>query len=762
VTSDGARPLPTLGIRLVAGERTLRSWEVPTAGASIGASEKCAITVSGDPSLRPHHVTLHVEGEVVTAIPAPGASITLDGRVVDVGIVSGGQILGAGKLHFRVELLNAAKRADPNEVVAWLTPADRERPAVVGVRVTAPGHPSKVVALPERSVLVGAGKAHLKLPFAEVADQHATLRVGADGTVRVTANEDQVVRVNGTLVQKAVVRVGDEVMVGVVRLEFVPAPVRLPLLKAPAPAAGSDDEHTMRIHQAPRLRAAKARSRTDELHEPDDEPLGKEAKVVKTFTPPTRPAEPEAPKHTTRPGFADDAPRRVPTLTPATRAEARGEPLIGMPPPVSADPAPRVDPGALGGTGRAIRPALATAHDDPPSTADPRTADPRTEVAESPSERSARPRVSYTAPRPVAGEKYGRVDPTERGSSGLAVSDGARNLGTAPIPMPNVPGDRGRRGRAFVGQTDEQEEPSAPADLGYLLIEADRRQEAVDGPTVLGASIIRVVDNRIADTITLHAEQEYVSSGGELRCWVEEMQVHFEVGPKVRAADGFALRRVDGGKQRGSFGEGGRVSLIGSNGRYRIDAMRVPKPPRSWTDLVINVSGIALVLVLLVLCGWMSHMAGLVDLSSAFGELAPPTITAPLQPTTATTAAPSAAVAAPERAPVHEGFERVKLRPEGLRPAMPMDDRVIGENHKAVVSCYETALQRNPTLQGQLAMQWTISGEGKVLESKVVQSTLGGGVGECVREAIEGWKFPTRLKAPTVVDHVFEFRLAKE
>lgn len=176
--------------------------------------------------------------------------------------------------------------------------------------------------------------------------------------------------------------------------------------------------------------------------------------------------------------------------------------------------------------------------------------------------------------------------------------------------------------------------------------------------------------------------------------------------------------------------------------------------------LVRNVSGVVLVLGLLVACGWMSHMAGLVDLSAVFGELPPPDA---VEVGHRLDKVDLRAVFGELPPPSGDGFERVKLRPEGLRPAMPMDDKVIGDHHKEVVSCYEAALERNPTLQGQLAMQWTITGDGEVEEARVVQSTLGGGgVGECVRQAIESWKFPTRLKAPTVVDHVFEFRLAKE
>jgi hypothetical protein len=761
VSNDGTRQPPTLHIRLVAGERTLRTWDVEASEASIGSSDACTITASGDESLRPHHLTLYVEGDVVTAIPAPGAAMTIEGRKVDVGIVSPQQVLGAGKLQFRVEVKRAVVEADPSDVVAWLSPKDRPLPIVLGLRVLAPGHAPKVVALPERSLLVGAGKAHLRIPFDEVADKHATVKVTGDGTLRVVASDDQVIRVNGTLMQRATLRIGDELMIGVVRMAVVPPPALLQLPKGPVP--GSEEDGTQRISTPPRLRTHAGRTRHDELDASPELPASRtEASpdfggprrpvaISRAHQPPPTPPAPPTPLVPSAPAPVDEAARAAPPRpAPST--------LPSMLPP-------RVDPSSLGGPGRAVRPTVPSMHDEPPSTADPRTADPRTELGETKPSVSPHPRVDYASPRAASGESYGRVEVSHPHGAVAPGSEGGRNLGTAPIPMPNVPSDRARRRGPGTSTGDEHEDGTAPSDLGNLLIDAHRRQDAISGPTVLGASIIRVVDNRIADTITLHAEQEYVSSGGELRCWVEDLQVHFEVGPKVRAADGFALRRASDGKQMGAFGEGGRVSLVGSHGRYRIDAVRVPMPPRSWSDTLINVTGVAMLLSLLLLCGWMVHAAGLIDLSLMFGE--PTAAVADLG--APSRGAPSTAAA--EQPASSDAVPRVRLPSQGLQPAIQMDDKVITDHRDEVLRCYQAALAQNPTLQGQLAMQWKVTAQGAVQEARVVQSSLSGPnggdevgaqVGECVREAIGTWRFPTRLRAPTVIDHVFEFRLAKE
>lgn len=69
--------------------------------------------------------------------------------------------------------------------------------------------------------------------------------------------------------------------------------------------------------------------------------------------------------------------------------------------------------------------------------------------------------------------------------------------------------------------------------------------------------------------------------------------------------------------------------------------------------------------------------------------------------------------------------------------------RVIREHLSQIRYCYEKELQRTPGIFGKVSTQFTISGQGTVIDSRVTQTTLGNqAVERCITQKIRTWKFP--------------------
>lgn len=69
--------------------------------------------------------------------------------------------------------------------------------------------------------------------------------------------------------------------------------------------------------------------------------------------------------------------------------------------------------------------------------------------------------------------------------------------------------------------------------------------------------------------------------------------------------------------------------------------------------------------------------------------------------------------------------------------------RAVLANIRAIKSCYERELNRNPDLFGKLVMEWVIGEQGRTMSARVKTSELGNArVGECVRGIIRSIKFP--------------------
>lgn len=68
--------------------------------------------------------------------------------------------------------------------------------------------------------------------------------------------------------------------------------------------------------------------------------------------------------------------------------------------------------------------------------------------------------------------------------------------------------------------------------------------------------------------------------------------------------------------------------------------------------------------------------------------------------------------------------------------------RAVLANIRAIKTCYERELNRNPDLFGKLVMEWVIGEQGRVMQARVKSTEVKGRVGECVRDIIRGIKFP--------------------
>ncbi|PTL75197.1 adventurous gliding motility protein GltG [Vitiosangium sp. GDMCC 1.1324] len=90
--------------------------------------------------------------------------------------------------------------------------------------------------------------------------------------------------------------------------------------------------------------------------------------------------------------------------------------------------------------------------------------------------------------------------------------------------------------------------------------------------------------------------------------------------------------------------------------------------------------------------------------------------------------------------------------------------QVIQRNRSQVRYCYESLLNRYPTLAGKVSVRFVISAEGSVATSDVAQATTGNPeLEKCVAGKVRGWVFP-KLKGggSVVVTYPFLFKSAGE
>ena len=90
--------------------------------------------------------------------------------------------------------------------------------------------------------------------------------------------------------------------------------------------------------------------------------------------------------------------------------------------------------------------------------------------------------------------------------------------------------------------------------------------------------------------------------------------------------------------------------------------------------------------------------------------------------------------------------------------------QVIQRNRGQIRYCYESQLNRHPTLSGKVAIRFTIASEGNVVTSTVAQSTVGDSeLEQCVAGRVRTWQFPRpQGGGSAVVTYPFLFKQAGE
>lgn len=88
---------------------------------------------------------------------------------------------------------------------------------------------------------------------------------------------------------------------------------------------------------------------------------------------------------------------------------------------------------------------------------------------------------------------------------------------------------------------------------------------------------------------------------------------------------------------------------------------------------------------------------------------------------------------------------------------------VIRRHQNQIRFCYEKELQQNPSLEGKVAVQFTIDGTGSVSQVLVQEDTVGSGgaVGRCINQRIRRWRFPEpKGGGEVIVSYPWIFRSA--
>ena len=90
---------------------------------------------------------------------------------------------------------------------------------------------------------------------------------------------------------------------------------------------------------------------------------------------------------------------------------------------------------------------------------------------------------------------------------------------------------------------------------------------------------------------------------------------------------------------------------------------------------------------------------------------------------------------------------------------------VIRRHWNEIKYCYEKVLQKDPNLQGKVAVNFVIDGSGSVAEAMATEDSVGssGAVSGCMTQRIRRWKFPEpKGGGQVIVTYPWVFRAAGE
>ncbi len=93
------------------------------------------------------------------------------------------------------------------------------------------------------------------------------------------------------------------------------------------------------------------------------------------------------------------------------------------------------------------------------------------------------------------------------------------------------------------------------------------------------------------------------------------------------------------------------------------------------------------------------------------------------------------------------------------RGSMAKEDirRVVRSHIDEVKACYEQELTKEPSLFGEIMVQFTIAASGEVIASVLQSSTMGNGrVENCAVQAVRRWQFPRPVGGIVIVSYPFD------
>ncbi len=100
--------------------------------------------------------------------------------------------------------------------------------------------------------------------------------------------------------------------------------------------------------------------------------------------------------------------------------------------------------------------------------------------------------------------------------------------------------------------------------------------------------------------------------------------------------------------------------------------------------------------------------------------------------------------------------------PDSMVGSGKLDSKAVAEvvrrRISAVKNCYERELRRNPKLEGNITVQFTISQMGRVSDVNTIQNTMNSdSVASCIVDRIRGWRFPSPEGGSVTVSYPFIF-----
>ncbi|MCA9547539.1 MAG: AgmX/PglI C-terminal domain-containing protein [Myxococcales bacterium] len=119
-------------------------------------------------------------------------------------------------------------------------------------------------------------------------------------------------------------------------------------------------------------------------------------------------------------------------------------------------------------------------------------------------------------------------------------------------------------------------------------------------------------------------------------------------------------------------------------------------------------------------------------------------------------AAPAAA-ARPAPKPARPVYRAPPPKPKPTaRPAAVSAMATIQAHQGDVANCYSAVALKDPTVRGQIVVQWTLARDGRPSATAILKDTLKDkSVGACIKQKARGWRFPPPKGGVGVISYPF-------